>query len=81
MLLVQNTRKMNIDENVIKLTLLVIMVGACVLGFLNGFSKPFKCKHKNKVLRVIYSCINCETTATFCQDCAKQLTEAKTDCR
>ena len=81
MLLVQNTRNMDVEVNTIKFTILVIMVGACVLGFLNGFSKPFKCKHKNKVLRTIYSSINCETTAVFCQDCAKQLTEAKTDCR
>ncbi len=72
---------MDVEVNTIKFTILVIMVGACVLGFLNGFSKPFKCKHKQKVLRVIHSVVTCETTAIFCQDCGKQLTEAKTDCR
>ncbi len=49
--------------------------------FLKDFFKRLKCRHKNKVLRVIYTVVTCETTATFCQDCAKQLTEAKTDCR
>lgn len=39
-----------------------------------------KCKHKNKVLRVIETVVTCETTATFYQDCGKQLTEPKTDC-
>ena len=71
------------DDNQLKHLIVLIMIGACFLGFLNGFSKPFKsnCKHKNKVLRVIYSVVNCETTATFCEDCGKQLTKPKTDCR
>ena len=46
-----------------------------------GSGKNKKCSHKNAVLRTIYTSMNCETTAEFCQDCGKQLTESKTDCR
>ena len=41
------------------------------------------CIHRKEMqrTRVIYSTPTCETTATFCGDCGKQLTDAKTDCR
>ena len=54
---------------------------SCLAIWINVVKMKSNCKHKNTILRTIYSSINCETTAVFCQNCAKQLTEAKTDCR
>lgn len=82
MLLVQNTR--NMDKEILVTMIWVVcmfFIGVLIGKVGSDINHRRNCKHKNKVLRVIYSCVNCETTAIFCQDCAKQLTEAKIDCR
>lgn len=38
------------------------------------------CPHSNIVTRTIEATCGCETTAEFCFDCNKRLTEPKTDC-
>ena len=38
-----------------------------------------KCPHKRQVLRTIGGYCTVEITAVFCQDCGKQLTEAKVE--
>ena len=38
-----------------------------------------KCPHKHQVLRTIGGYCTVEITAVFCQDCGKQLTEAKVE--
>lgn len=43
--------------------------------------KRATCKHENKVIGVLNTVVTCETTAIFCKDCKKQLTEPITDCR
>ncbi|MBY0485661.1 MAG: hypothetical protein K2P85_00485 [Flavobacteriaceae bacterium] len=69
--------------------ILINIIGAAIVIFftisLGMFFKViiegFQCEHKNKVTRTIYTSHNCETTADFCKDCSKQVSEAKTDCR
>lgn len=45
------------------------------------FLDDLECEHKNQVTRVLKAVVTCETTAIFCKDCNKQLTEPETDCR
>lgn len=46
-----------------------------------GNKKPVKCKHKNRITRVLSVLVTCEKTAVFCIDCGTQLTKSKQDCR
>lgn len=86
MLLTLNIDIMDIYE--ITYEALTLMIISFVLGFaiavafvLYALREPTpKCSHKNQILRTIYSSINCETTALFCQDCYKQISTAKTEC-
>lgn len=45
----------------------------------DGF-KVTVCKHTNTFIRVLQSVVTCETTALFCADCGKQITEPNTEC-
>lgn len=38
------------------------------------------CPHDIAETRVVESVATCETTASFCIECGKQLTEPKTEC-
>lgn len=45
-----------------------------------GSKRKVRCKHLNLIKRVIEALVTCETTAAFCADCGKQITQPKTDC-
>lgn len=50
-------------------------------GLLNFTSEETPtCSHNTVVTRVLKACATCETTATFCHHCDKQLSKPKTDC-
>jgi hypothetical protein len=38
------------------------------------------CPHKVLGIKVVHSCVTCETLATVCQGCKKQIGETKTEC-
>ena len=38
------------------------------------------CPHLISEIKVISSCVTCETTVEVCEACKKQLTEPKTEC-
>jgi hypothetical protein len=38
------------------------------------------CKHDVLNIKVVHSCVTCETLATVCQGCKKQIGETKTEC-
>ncbi len=38
------------------------------------------CKHEILNLKVVHSCVSCETLATVCAGCKKQIGETKTEC-
>lgn len=39
-----------------------------------------ECTHPETFIKVIYTCVNCETTVQACKFCKAELAKPKTDC-
>ncbi len=45
-----------------------------------GDNIEIDCPHNDKYLRVVESCVNCETTVLVCKSCGQILSEPKIEC-
>jgi hypothetical protein len=42
--------------------------------------KQLTCKHDNIIIKVLDTCVTCETTVQYCTDCQKELSKKEIDC-
>ena len=56
----------------------IVKIVVCIME--KNYSITEECPHDIAEIRVLDSVATCETTAEFCIECGKQLTQPKTEC-